>query len=228
MTTVILLSFFLPFFWAYYFIKKDCHPEPWYSLLFAFLLGIFSALLSIFFEGILENLHIVDSLTLKFLLYSFIEEFFKFLVIFLLIFPLKVFDEPIDAIIYMSVSALGFAFIENVLYILKTEAEFSSYLVLFLRFLAPNFLHVLASSIIGFGFAYYMKKRIFLFIPLALFFATILHFIHNYFIIRLEAQGYLLIVPILWGVFAIFISELGLVSDKNELGISKLKPYEEL
>ncbi len=228
MATIILLSFFLPFFWAYYFIKKDCHPEPWYSLLFAFLLGIFSAILSIFFEGILENLSLFDSLALKFLVYSFVEEFFKFLVIFLLIFPLKVFDEPIDAIIYMSISALGFAFIENLLYVLKAEAEISSYLILFLRFLAPNFLHVLASSIIGFGFAYYIKKRIFIFIPLTFLFAVILHFIHNYFIIRLEVQGYFLIVPVLWGVFAFFISELGLVSDKNEFGISKLKPYEEL
>ena len=228
MVTVILFSFFLPFFWAYYFVKKDCHPEPWYSLFFAFLLGIFSALLSFFFEGILENLHLIDSLALKFLIYAFIEEFFKFLVIFLLIFPLKIFDEPIDAIIYMSVSALGFAFIENMLYILKIDAEISSYLILFLRFLAPNFLHILASSIIGFGFAYYMKKRIFLFIPLTFIFATLLHFIHNYFIIRLEAQGYFLIIPVLWGVFALLVSELGLVNDKNEFSISKLKPYERI
>jgi len=228
MVSIILLSFFLPFFWSYYFIKKDCHPEPWYFLVFAFLLGIFSAILSLFFEGILENLDLINSLTLKLLIYSFIEEFLKFLVIFLLIFPLKIFDEPVDAIIYMSISALGFAFIENFFYVFKTEDEVSSYLLLFLRFLAPNFLHVLASSIIGFGFAYYMKKRIFVFIPLALIFSVVLHFIHNYFIIRLEHLGYVFIIPLLWGVFAILISEIVIISDKNEFGISKLKPYEKL
>jgi len=90
MVSIFLLSFFLPFFWAIYFIKKDCHPEPKKYLVFAFFLGILSALLSFFFEGIIKNLYLIDSLAIQFLIFAFIEEFFKNIFTLFLIFPLKI------------------------------------------------------------------------------------------------------------------------------------------
>lgn len=232
MSLVFSFSFFLPLLWAVYFIKKDCHPEPKKYLIFAFFLGILSALLSFFFEGIIKNLYLIDSLAIQFLIFAFIEEFFKFLVVALLIFPLKVFDEPIDAVIYMTMSAFGFAFVENLVYALSVSENFgvlelNPLTVLFLRFLSANFLHILASVLLGFGYAYFMKTRIFFSYLIGLFAASFLHFLHNYLIIKLQV-GFFLVIPILWGVFSFIISEFYLIKDQNELSISRLKPYEEI
>ena len=223
-----LLSFFLPLIWFYYFYKKDCHPEPILYLMFALFLGIVGAFLSYFVEGILINYGFFDSKSaLGFLIFSFIEEFFKFLPIFLLIFPLKVFDEPVDAMIYMMASGFGFAFIENLGYILKTYLEhgdLDTNLVLILRFLSPNLLHILASAIIGFGYAYLINTRRFFPFIFAFIASTILHFIHNFIIISLYG-GFLLILPILWTIFTIVLSEIHLLETKYERRISTLKPH---
>jgi len=229
----IFLSFFLPLIWAYYFYRKDCHPEPVASIIFAFFLGMTSAVLSLFTQGIVLGLSKAPAGTFNetspFVLFmaAFIEEFFKFLVIFLLIFPLKVFDEPVDSMIYMIFSGFGFAFLENLLYLLPIYLQketVSPSLVIIFRFLGPNFLHLLASALIGFGYAYYVQTRSFFPFIVSFSGAIILHFFHNYFIIALGGGGFLLVIPILWAIFALVLSEINLLETKYERRIANLKP----
>lgn len=205
----LLLSIIFPLIWIYYFLKKDKHPEPFIWLAFTFILGILAAVLSYFTEDIFVN-WLNDT---QFLIFSsFIEEFFKFLVVWSIIFPQRVFNEPIDAMIYMMVSALGFASIENFFYLLRSE---NSLLVLFIRFLGANLLHILASGIIGYGYAYYKNfKRILPFI-IAFIAASVLHFLYNFAIISKEL-GFILILPVLWSVVFIILAELDYLNFINE------------
>lgn len=201
-----VLSFFLPFIWVFYLDKKDCHPEPLPWLIFAFILGILSSILSyltqfyfVYFLK-LENIYEPKILFLS----AFAEEFFKFLLVFLFIFPSKVFDEPIDGMIYMIFSAFGFSFVENLLYALKSQEEVIR--ILFLRFLSANFLHILASALIGFSYVYYKRHRNLFFFLVSFLGAIYLHYFYNLSIIRKGLLSY--IFPLLWSIFFIVLVEL--------------------
>jgi RsiW-degrading membrane proteinase PrsW (M82 family) len=205
------LAFIFPFLWIFYFYLKDKHPEPFLWLFLAFLLGISSAIISYYFQDKLHSFLLKD--WLKFFVFALIEEFFKFFLIWLFIFHQRVFDEPVDAMIYMMFSAVGFAFLENSIFIFK-PGIISIFSVLVFRFFGANLLHVLASSLIGYGYAFFVKtRRIF---PLIISFisATFLHFFYNYLIINLP-PGFILILPILWSVFLVVLSELNYLTQNG-------------
>lgn len=209
------LATFIPIWiWIEFLLKSDPHPEPRSLIYFAIFLGFLSTILSYHFEFFIYNY--IGEYNLKYYFYSaLIEEFFKFLLIFLFIFPTRYFDEEIDAMIYMGLSAIGFSIIEtfaNLCRNLTTEifAEIHPYIIIItisiLRFLGANFLHILASTIIGFGYAITLKiRRIYPFI-LSFFSATFLHFIYNLFIIKDDIRLY--IFPILWAVFFIVLFQI--------------------
>jgi protease PrsW len=203
-TFYIFLSFLFPFLWISYFYKKDKHPEPIFWLIIAFLLGIFSAFISYYFQK--NTVQFLKEDWQRYLIFAFIEEFFKFFVILLFIFPQKVFDEPVDAMIYMMFSALGFAFFENLVLVLSPTTN-NVVATLIYRFLGANLLHILASSLIGYGYAFYVKtRRIFPF-SVSFISGTFLHFLYNYLIISLP-PGFILVLPILWAVFLVVLSEI--------------------
>lgn len=207
----LILSFALPALWIFYFLKKDKHPEPFPWLLFAFILGIVAAFFSFFAEDIFTFLG--TDKPAFFLVSALIEEFFKFLFIWLFIFPKRVFDEPVDAMIYMMVSALGFVSIENLIYILSLKE--GHFLILFGRFLGANFLHILSSALIGYGYGYLKKTKNHLLFLLSFLAGWILHFIYNFVIIS-QAIGFILILPVLWSVFLLVLSELDYLVFINE------------
>jgi len=203
------LAFLLPFIWVFSLDKKDPHPEPKLSLLISFVLGIISAFLSYFPEQFFYNLGLGnENQTVYFLLNAFLEEFFKFALIYLFIFPTRVFDEPIDGMIYMIFSAFGFAFVENVAIVYRDFFQPGGqliYLVLFFRFMGANFLHILTSSLIGFGYSYMLTTKRLLVFVFSFLSAVILHFFYNLSIIK---SGNFLILPLLWSIFFIVLFEL--------------------
>jgi RsiW-degrading membrane proteinase PrsW (M82 family) len=207
----IFLSFLFPFLWIFYFYKKDKHPEPVFWLFVAFLLGISSAIISYYFQKNLD-LFLTENWQ-RYLLFALIEEFFKFFVILLFIFPQKVFDEPVDAMIYMMFSALGFAFFEN-LFLVFSPKTINIVSTLFFRFFGANLLHILASSLIGYGYAFLVKTRRIFPLIVSFFSGTFLHFLYNYIIISLP-PGFILVLPILWAVFLVVLNELNYLSQNG-------------
>jgi len=200
-----LLAFLLPFLWIIYFYKKDKHPENYWWLFLAFILGIIAGSLSYFFEKLIYP-YIFQNFIIKSFLFALIEEFFKFFLIFLIIFSQKkIFDEYIDAMIYMSFSALGFAFLENLILVMKLD-HIEILPILFLRFISANLLHILVSSLIGFGYAISLKFKKYLLFPIIFIIASFLHFIYNYFIIKITF-GFIFILIILFLLFMVVIKE---------------------
>lgn len=207
----LFLSFFFPFVWVYYLNKKDCHPEPKLWLFLAFLLGIVSAFLSSLTQFYLEKIFLENN-NFYFFLSAFIEEFFKFLVIYIFIMPLYVFNEPVDGMIYMIFSALGFAFLENLFLVLKETGQIIQ--ILFLRFLGANFLHVSASALIGLGYSFMKKTHNFLIFLISFLGAVFLHFLYN--IIIIKGLIFFLTLPILWSVFLIVLLETNFLKDDHK------------
>lgn len=145
-------------FWAGYFIYKDrFRPEPLRSLGSAYLLGLAAAYICCRFYGFLPALGIpedpsalMDSNRLQFFFYSLgviglMEEFFKCLPFFGILFLFRDFDEKIDGIIYAAMIALGFASFENMRYLVFLDG-FS----LFGRAVASPLTHTVFASIWGY------------------------------------------------------------------------------
>lgn len=209
------LSFFLPFLWIFYFYKKDKHPEPKIWLFLSFILGIFSGIFSYYSESLLSPL-VLENKFIQFLFFAFIEEFFKFLLVWFIIFPQKVFDEPVDAMVYMMFAAWGFAFLENFVLIFKLSNSiiYNPGVVLVFRFLGANLLHILASALIGYGYSFWVKTRSILPFVFSMSSGVILHFIYNYLIIK-SPFGIALVLPILWTAFLVVLSELNYLTEND-------------
>ena len=154
---------------------------------------------------------------------AFVEEFLKFLVIKIKVLNDPEFDEPIDAMIYMIIAALGFAAGENLLILLSVGNQgavtniFSSLLhdlwsqifeISLLRFLGATFLHALSSAIIGFfiGLSFFKKEKRRKLIIVGLFLATLLHGLYNFSIITMRDSFKLFVPFLLLTSSAIFIS----------------------
>lgn len=221
---VVLLAFatLVPIWiWFEFLLKSDPHPEPRGLIYFSIFLGFLATILSYYAEaGIYSYIGAYNNV---YYFYSaLIEEFFKFLVIFLFIFPTKYFDEVIDTMIYMGFSAIGFSIVEtfaNLCITLATESFtdlhpfFIIVAISILRFLGANFLHILASTIIGFGYAITLQvRRIYPFI-ISFTAAVFLHFIYNLFIIKDDIKLY--IFPILWTIFFIVLFQFAFLSKQS-------------
>lgn len=182
--------------WLVFWLREDSlHPEPKKMIFFTFIAGGISVIPSMYSEEwakyFWEHFRFGGE-TLNIILYTswaFIEEIFKYLLVFLVALRLKKLDdEPIDPIIYMITGALGFAAVENILFVL--EAFHSNNFILGLstgnfRFIGASLLHVVASSAIGVAIAltFYksrIKKTISLFCGILV--ATLIHTVYNLYI----------------------------------------------
>jgi len=112
------------------------------------------------------------------------EELLKYLTVKWQVLKNPAFDEPVDAMIYLIVSALGFAAVENMLNIflmpnVTTQLAFSQSIT---RFLSATLLHALASGMLGYFLALSLlnfKKRKLLFWS-GFTMATLFHSFYNY------------------------------------------------
>ncbi|MFZ8847816.1 MAG: PrsW family intramembrane metalloprotease [Minisyncoccia bacterium] len=220
--TFIFLTSLIPIWiwWEFIYLEDD-HPEPRYMLLLAIILGVVAAILSYFAQAKIYYLLGYEFNYVYYFLSAFVEEFFKFILVFLFILPTRYFDELVDVMIYMGFTALGFAFIEtylNICSVLINPPEgispfFASIAVSILRFLGANFLHMLASVLVGFGYAVSLKTRRILPFVYSFLMASFLHFLYNIFIIREDVK--LLIFPILWAIYFITLIEFKIIKIKN-------------
>ncbi len=121
--SLLVLGFAPALFWLWYFYIKDRYdPEPRAWILKIFLLGMASTIPIALVEGLI-GLVFPSELVLAVVVAPIVEEVGKFLVVYLFVFHRPVFDEPIDGIVYAVTAALGFAALENFVYILAAYSE---------------------------------------------------------------------------------------------------------
>lgn len=110
--------------WLFYLRRIDIYePEKWKHILLIFLLGMvfseFTFLLSdlnSMFTGFKLNGKVLNDLIYCIVGIGVVEELVKIIPVILILKYTKAINEPVDYLIYGSVSALGFAFAENLLY----------------------------------------------------------------------------------------------------------------
>jgi RsiW-degrading membrane proteinase PrsW (M82 family) len=218
----IILALLPSLIWLAFYLRKDKHPEPNKMIVRVFLLGILAVpiaglLEQGFFIG-LEKINLVQKIALLIIGFALIEEVLKYLVVKFGVLKNPEFDEPVDAMIYLIVAALGFAAAENIYLLIQAypaDMPIASALeFIATRFLGATFLHALASAIVGYFLAVSLliKSRVRkFFIWLGLLTATVLHSIFNYIIIlhsraTIDIPGRNLYLLILLVVMALVVS----------------------
>ena len=136
MDYIVLLAALLPvailIFYICYKDKKS--PEPTSQLLKAFFFGVLSAPLSFCLSipfGIIglypaESTTILDGVSNAFFAAAIPEEIAKLFMLWLLLRKNRYFDEKMDGIVYAVCVSLGFAALENILYLFSNYEEFLS------------------------------------------------------------------------------------------------------
>jgi RsiW-degrading membrane proteinase PrsW (M82 family) len=213
----LFLSLIPSFLWLIYFLHQDEHPESKKQIAKIFGLGALATLPALLIETSFSNFlaylnfpGFLTSFLTIFLGVAFVEEVLKYLVVKWQAVPSKEMDEPIDAMIYMITSAMGFATIENAL--LFFRANFSAdpldpWIFLLMRFLGATFLHALASGILGFFLALVLfQKRNHFWLIFGLIIATSLHGLFNFVIIEIESVSKVYLLLMILTSLAFFVS----------------------
>lgn len=125
-----LLKFFiavLPFavLIRYFYLRDKREKEPLSLMIRAFASGCLSIFPILFFEFIFElvlkHLNVHDILIIG-IVPGIIEEGVKYLIFISVILNNKEFDEPYDGILYAVLISLGFAIVENIIYVIDNSA----------------------------------------------------------------------------------------------------------
>jgi RsiW-degrading membrane proteinase PrsW (M82 family) len=223
--------------WLLFYLSKDKHPEPKRTIIKVFCLGILVAgivyVLSIFLlKGIAVFFPNISFNNVWFVIFRYfiivglIEELAKYLIARDFVTSSPDIDEPVDIMLYLVVSALGFAALENILLIFNHIGPVSIREILnfvFIRLIGATFLHTLASGTLGFFVAlsfYQMKyrKRIFF---VGLFIAVFFHGFYDFVIVYLKNSQQVLNEVLVLTLLAIFTT-WGFVKLKKIKSVGKV------
>jgi RsiW-degrading membrane proteinase PrsW (M82 family) len=153
--------------WLFFWLREDrLHPEPRSLITLSFLVGMLATSIAYpaehwFANFIVKKFTFVDEYTLLFF-WSAIEETLKYVGIGIIALRTQFFDEPIDAVIYFVTIALGFAALENAMFLLNPVSQGDFWGALLLgnfRFIGSTVLHVAASAIVGIALAFSFYER---------------------------------------------------------------------
>ncbi|HFC10908.1 MAG TPA: PrsW family intramembrane metalloprotease [Candidatus Kaiserbacteria bacterium] len=158
--TVIAVGFSPSLIWLYFILKEDSrNPEPKRIIALAFFAGMLCVPIVLPLEQYAQ-IHFGKGFS-GIVAWATIEETTKYALAALLILWRPAVDEPLDYVIYLITIALGFAALENALFIftpIMSGHTISGLITGDLRFLGSTLLHVVASATIGFALAFsYMK-----------------------------------------------------------------------
>jgi RsiW-degrading membrane proteinase PrsW (M82 family) len=209
-------------FYIYFRDKYD--KEPLGLLLKALLMGIVVIIPVIFIERMLMILMPQSSKVAAAAYHAFVvagstEELFKFLALYLLVWKSPSFNEKFDGIVYAVFVSLGFAGVENVLYVMDGGMQTA-----LTRALTAVPAHAIFGITMGYylGIAHMYKELKGPYLARALLVPILLHGIYD-FILMVEV-GWLLLLFIPY-VIALYI--MGMKKMKEHSDTSVFKPMEE-
>ncbi len=217
-----LAPVFIILFYVYFRDKYE--KEPMGMLLKAITVGAVVVVPVLFaghfLEGVKPSMPLEgDAFYTSFITAGFIEESFKFLGLYLLIWRNPNFNEKFDGIVYAVFVSLGFAAVENIMYVSEGGNK-----VALVRALTAVPAHALFGIRMGyyFGVAHMYKEFRMAFLIKALFIPVLLHGIYDFMLLSKINILLLAFVPYLVWLYYSGFREMKVISDA-----SVFKPLEE-
>ncbi len=166
MKIYILILAILPiiFYVCLVYFKDKYEKEPILKLLKYFLFGVLVSFIAILLERYFSSLNIfygvANKLYTSFFIAGFIEEGLKYIFLIVILLKDKDFNEKLDGIIYSIFISLGFATIENIVYLIR-ESTKSSFIIAIIRGIICIPSHIVFAIVMGYYISEYKfyKKR---------------------------------------------------------------------
>lgn len=206
-----ILSGIIPsFIWLFFWLREDHnHPEPRSIIAACFFGGMLAVGAAVFAEHYIAEIY--TDPTIRYILWAATEEIFKFIAIALIGLRSQSNDEPIDAMVYCIVVAIGFAALENALFILNPLSGgeiVKSIITGNMRFIGATLLHIVSSASIGFCIGYFfyhgrIAKILAAIVGITI--AIIIHTAFNLSIIEASASDTLRTFSWIWGAVVIMV-----------------------
>ncbi len=190
--------------WLWFWLKEDVHPEPAKMITLSFLGGMLAVLFVLPLQKLVYD-YVQNGQAMSFTIWAAIEELMKFgLVYFIALRNKKVTDEPVDDIIYLIVSAIGFTAVENVLFLMDPTnyGNFMGSIVTGnLRFMGASLLHIMSSGAMGIMLAlafYRTRTEKIIYGISGMIIAIVLHTAFNLFIISGADRNIFFVFGMVW------------------------------
>lgn len=190
--------------WMVYWNLQIQHQKGRGMMALAFLMGALAVLVVIPIQTIINNMlasRFPDEAMISIVV---VEEFFKFLLMRLVVLRMELIYYRSDYVMYMIASALGFAALENTLYLLTPLAggDFSGALQIGnLRFFGATVTHTVSSAIHGLWVGLFIDRGFGARATgwtIGLLSAATLHGVFNYFIIHEDVRITIVTLILLW------------------------------
>jgi len=195
--------------WLWFWLREDANPEPRTMIVATFLGGTLSVIAAIFAEKYVAET--ISDPTLRYTIWAAVEEIVKVIAVAVIALNSGYNDEPIDAMIYCIVVALGFAALENTLFLFNPLSNGEVALSIAtgnMRFVGATLVHIVSTATVGFalGYAYYRGYFAkFLAVVIGLSAAITLHAAFNLSIINGTSTDTLKAFSWVWGAAVILI-----------------------
>lgn len=211
MTFILIVLAILPSLAICYWIYlQDRYEREPFSLLFkAFVVGCASTipamLLQIQFQDWQNEDSLLATAIFAFGIVGFTEELSKFVLMRFFIYPLDEFNEPMDGIVYAVMVSMGFATVENLMYVFGENNDGSISTAIgraFTAVPAHAAFAVLMGSYMGLAKFVPERRNFYMFTGLGL--AVFFHGLYDFFLLQkvYEGLGALAIGALVWGISA--------------------------
>ncbi|NGQ94602.1 intramembrane metalloprotease PrsW [Brevibacillus sp. SYP-B805] len=185
---------------SYFYLRDNLQPEPISMVVRSFLFGILLVFPIMILQYIMQTEWNLTNAWFQAIASSaLVEEYFKWLVVYHTAYKHVEFDEPYDGIVYAVAVSLGFATLENFLYLIINGLD-----IAFWRALLP----VSSHALFGIWMGYYLGKGKFTerpalkhrFLALSLFIPILLHALYNIIFLTVEQWGWVILpfMLLLW------------------------------
>ncbi|MFG3612027.1 glutamic-type intramembrane protease PrsW [Rummeliibacillus stabekisii] len=178
---------------SFFYLRNQMATEPRTTLFHTFIYGAILTFPILFLQFVVNEEKIFTSVLMQDVLFSgVVEEFFKWFILLIAIYHHIEFDDPYDGVLYGVSISLGFATVENILYILSFGLDTA-----FMRALMPVSSHALFGVVMG----YYLGRAKFTgrnssirYQAVSLALPMLLHIIFN-FILTIEGKWAYIMLP---------------------------------
>ncbi len=198
--------------WLWFWSREDRHPEPKRLIALAFIAGMMTVMIVIPIQKYVAGF--LATQTLIFTAWSTIEEVMKYVIAYITVLWRHEDDEPIDPVIYMVAVALGFAALENTLFLMSPisgTTPLETIMTGNLRFIGATLLHVVCSAVVGLALAFSFYKKgtaHYMAVALGVILASALHAGFNFLILNAPEEYLLRTFSLVW--FGVIVVLAGL------------------